>query len=300
MIAHRLSRLARSFATSGLQLTRFARILRTRPAASETWRWNLISSFAAEPSSRRPTSAEATSASRTAASPPWPTTCRVPPPRSTRRASWCLPGGIDSHVHFDQPMGPGIVMADGFESGTRSAAAGGNTTVLSFALQPRGQSLRQSVEDYHEKAKGQSYVDYGFHLIVTDPTPAVLGQELPALVSSRLPVVQGVHDLRRPGSDRPAIARSVQRRARARRVGDGACGRLRPDQVHDRPARARRQDPFLLSRGIASRIGRAGGDPSGDLARRIDRHPDHDRARLGPRGDGADPVGARTGDEDLR
>ena len=35
-----------------------------------------------------------------------------------------LPGGIDSHVHFDQPQGPGIVMADGFESGTRSAAAG--------------------------------------------------------------------------------------------------------------------------------------------------------------------------------
>ena len=98
-----------------------------------------------------------------------------------------LPGGIDSHVHFDQPMGPGIVMADGFESGTRSAAAGGNTTVLSFALQPRGQSLRQSVEDYHKKAKGQSYVDYGFHLIVTDPTPAVLGQELPALVSSGYP-----------------------------------------------------------------------------------------------------------------
>jgi dihydropyrimidinase len=61
-----------------------------------------------------------------------------------------LPGGIDSHVHFDQPMGPGIVVADGFESGTRSAAAGGNTTVLSFALQPRGQSLRQSVEDYHQ------------------------------------------------------------------------------------------------------------------------------------------------------
>jgi dihydropyrimidinase len=98
-----------------------------------------------------------------------------------------LPGGIDSHVHFDQPMGPGIVMADGFESGTRSAAAGGNTTVLSFALQPRGQSLRQSVEDYHLKAKGRSYVDYGFHLIVTDPTPAVLGQELPALVSSGYP-----------------------------------------------------------------------------------------------------------------
>src|SRR6202041_1754628 len=92
-----------------------------------------------------------------------------------------------SHVHFDQPQGPGIVMADGFESGTRSAAAGGNTTVLAFALQPRGQSLRESVESYHEKATGKCYVDYGFHLIVTDPTPAVLGQELPALVSSGYP-----------------------------------------------------------------------------------------------------------------
>ncbi len=99
-----------------------------------------------------------------------------------------LPGGIDSHVHFDQPQGPGIVMADGFESGTRSAAAGGNTTILAFAVQPRGESLRQSVVDYHEKAKGKCYVDYGFHLIVTDPTPAVLGQELPGLVSSGYPL----------------------------------------------------------------------------------------------------------------
>src|SRR5271156_6576390 len=46
-----------------------------------------------------------------------------------------LPGGIDSHVHFDQPQGPGIGMDDGFGSGTRSAAAGGNASVLAFALQ---------------------------------------------------------------------------------------------------------------------------------------------------------------------
>jgi dihydropyrimidinase len=98
-----------------------------------------------------------------------------------------LPGGIDSHVHLDQPSGPGIVMADGFESGTRSAVAGGNTCVLAFALQPRGQSLRKSVEDYHAKAAGNCYVDYGFHLIVTDPTPAVLGQELPSLVRAGYP-----------------------------------------------------------------------------------------------------------------
>ena len=46
-----------------------------------------------------------------------------------------LPGGIDSHVHLAQPSGPGIVMADDFASGTRSAAFGGNTMVLPFALQ---------------------------------------------------------------------------------------------------------------------------------------------------------------------
>ena len=93
-----------------------------------------------------------------------------------------LPGGIDSHVHLAQPSGPGVKMADGFASGTRSAVAGGNTTVLPFALQPRGASLRASVMDYHKEADGAAYCDYGFHLIVTDPTPSVLGQELPALV----------------------------------------------------------------------------------------------------------------------
>ena len=45
-----------------------------------------------------------------------------------------LPGGIDSHVHISQPSGPGIEMADDFTTGTRSAACGGNTTILPFCL----------------------------------------------------------------------------------------------------------------------------------------------------------------------
>ncbi|WP_029354532.1 dihydropyrimidinase [Bosea sp. 117] len=93
-----------------------------------------------------------------------------------------LPGGIDSHVHFAQPSGPGVVMADDFESGTRSAAFGGNTTVLPFCLQEKGQSLREAVRLYHAKAEGRCYIDVAFHLIVADPTPQVLGQELPALI----------------------------------------------------------------------------------------------------------------------
>lgn len=95
-----------------------------------------------------------------------------------------LPGGIDAHVHLAQPQGGGVVMADGFESGTRSAAAGGNTTVMPFALQERGQSLRAAVEAYHDAARGKCHVDTSFHLIITDPTPQVMGQELPALIKA--------------------------------------------------------------------------------------------------------------------
>jgi dihydropyrimidinase len=93
-----------------------------------------------------------------------------------------LPGGIDSHVHLDQPSGDGIVMADDFDSGTRSAAIGGNSTVLAFCMQEKGQSLREALKIYHAKADGKCHVDVAFHLVITDPTPEVLGQELPALV----------------------------------------------------------------------------------------------------------------------
>ena len=93
-----------------------------------------------------------------------------------------LPGGIDAHVHLAQEQGDGTVMADDFASGTRAAVAGGNTMVLPFALQRRGQSLRQAVADYHALAEGQCWCDVSFHMIITDPTPQVLGQELPALV----------------------------------------------------------------------------------------------------------------------
>ncbi|MBL8589956.1 MAG: dihydropyrimidinase [Methylobacteriaceae bacterium] len=98
------------------------------------------------------------------------------------RGKLALPGGIDSHVHIAQPSGPGIVMADDFESCTRSAALGGNTMVLPFCLQETGEPLRRTVEAYAALAVGKCHVDVAFHLIIRDPTEAVLGQELPALV----------------------------------------------------------------------------------------------------------------------
>lgn len=94
------------------------------------------------------------------------------------------PGGIDAHCHLDQPVPPPIRMADDFETGTRSAACGGTTTVIPFAAQEKGQSLAAAVADYHERAGNKAAIDYAFHLIVSDPTDAVLQQELPELIEA--------------------------------------------------------------------------------------------------------------------
>jgi dihydropyrimidinase len=98
------------------------------------------------------------------------------------RARVVTPGGVDGHCHLDQPMPPPMKMADDFETGTRSAACGGTTTVIPFAAQAKGHSLAAAVQDYHRRASGKALVDYAFHLIVTDPTEAVLSRELPSLI----------------------------------------------------------------------------------------------------------------------
>lgn len=93
-----------------------------------------------------------------------------------------LPGGVDAHCHLDQPMEEGLKMADDFESGSISAACGGTTTVIPFAAQAKGQSLRAAVEDYHRRAEGKAVIDYAFHMIVSDPSEQVIKHELPQLV----------------------------------------------------------------------------------------------------------------------
>ncbi len=93
-----------------------------------------------------------------------------------------LPGGIDSHCHIDQRSSFGVVSADDFYTGTVSAVFGGTTTIIPFAAQDRGQSLIRVVADYHECARGKAVIDYAFHMIVSDPTEAVLRQELPELI----------------------------------------------------------------------------------------------------------------------
>jgi len=94
-----------------------------------------------------------------------------------------LPGGVDSHCHIDQTSSTGLITADDFYTGGISAACGGTTTIIPFAAQHRGQSLTTVVEDYHRRALPKAFVDYAFHLIVSDPAERVMREELPALIA---------------------------------------------------------------------------------------------------------------------
>jgi dihydropyrimidinase len=80
---------------------------------------------------------------------------------------WVIPGGIDPHTHMELPFG-GTFAKDTFETGTRAAAFGGTTTIIDFAVQPRGGMLRDGLATWHEKADGKACIDYAFHCIVSD------------------------------------------------------------------------------------------------------------------------------------
>ena len=91
-----------------------------------------------------------------------------------------MPGGIDVHTHLDMPFG-GTTSADDFESGTVAAAHGGTTTLIDFAIQYKGQTLRQAFDTWMRKADGKAAIDYAFHCIITDLGDAQL-EEMGQLV----------------------------------------------------------------------------------------------------------------------
>ena len=122
---------------------------------------------------------------------------------------YVIPGAIDVHTHMELPFG-GTFAKDTFETGTRAAAFGGTTSIIDFAVQSKGKSLREGLDAWMAKAEGNATVDYGFHMIVSDVTDGSLA-EMDELVN------EGVTDFKLftayPGvfySDDGAIFRAMQ------------------------------------------------------------------------------------------
>jgi dihydropyrimidinase len=126
---------------------------------------------------------------------------------------YVIPGAIDVHTHMELPFG-GTFAKDTFETGTRAAAFGGTTSIIDFAVQSRGKSLREGLDAWQAKAEGNATVDYGFHMIMSDVNDATLA-EMDTLVG------EGVTDFKLftayPGvfySDDGAIFRALQQTAK--------------------------------------------------------------------------------------
>ena len=94
-----------------------------------------------------------------------------------------MPGGIDSHCHIEQLQEGGGADEESFITGSRSALAGGTTTVITFSTQFKGQPIAPTLAEYRRRA-ATAMVDYSFHQIITDATDSVVFEEIPAIVAA--------------------------------------------------------------------------------------------------------------------
>jgi dihydropyrimidinase len=101
------------------------------------------------------------------------------------KGKYVIPGGIDVHTHMKLPFG-GTFAKDDFFTGTRAAAFGGTTTIVDFAVQSKGKSLRQGLDAWHALAEGNAVADYGFHMIMSDVNDDTL-KEMDQLVAEGVP-----------------------------------------------------------------------------------------------------------------
>jgi dihydropyrimidinase len=66
-----------------------------------------------------------------------------------------LPGGVDCHTHMENTFGESTT-CDTFESGTRSAAFGGTTTIVDFAFQRKDTSVLEAIRSAQAKAQDRA------------------------------------------------------------------------------------------------------------------------------------------------
>ncbi len=118
-----------------------------------------------------------------------------------------LPGGVDTHVHFNDVFMNTISVHD-YYTGTLSAAFGGTTTVLDFSNQAKGATLMSTLDAKHAEADGLALIDWGVHPVITQPTAETL-TEIPLAVEAGAPTIKCYMTYRAEGLliERPDLKR---------------------------------------------------------------------------------------------
>jgi dihydropyrimidinase len=126
-----------------------------------------------------------------------------------------LPGGVDTHVHFNDVFMNTISVHD-YYTGTLAAAYGGTTTVLDFSNQAPGATLLSTIETKHAEAAGKALIDWGVHPVITQPTENILA-EIPKIISAGAPTVKCYMIYREEGLliEKPDLRRILARLSEA-------------------------------------------------------------------------------------
>ena len=101
-----------------------------------------------------------------------------------------VPGGIDPHTHLAHPImthpdEPGITL--GPEDDTRGMAFGGTTTHVDFCYVRPGVEIPEVIEQRSARWKGNSYVDYAFHITLCGALPLRVFEQIPEAIQQGFP-----------------------------------------------------------------------------------------------------------------
>lgn len=96
---------------------------------------------------------------------------------------YVLPGGIDSHVHYDLSISEAM-SAQSAEAGSEAGIWGGTTTYIDFSMTAGDDSLITSIEGKLEKTAAQNpHSDYAMHAIMSGDWPLQSAGEIAEAIS---------------------------------------------------------------------------------------------------------------------
>ena len=101
-----------------------------------------------------------------------------------------VPGGIEPHAHldiYDLTNPDAGVSTLGPEEDTRGMAFGGTTTHLDFCFIEPGMDITQAIETRSARWKGQSYVDYSFHVGLMGALPLSVFDQIGDVIKQGFP-----------------------------------------------------------------------------------------------------------------